>query len=742
MKRFLVIPFLGFGLCFIGCSDDDTQDAGINVDSGIPDAGTPDASMPDAGPCAEAAQSAYCVDDELLVPVIGVRTATAISVDGLQFKDSNGNGMLDPYEDWRLSPSDRAVDLVSRMETTQKIGLLTEGGLTVTPSDEDAILSDPQIDAVTNQHVRQTLLRWPAGLTATAVAKQLNKLQALAESLPLGIPMVFTTDPIFGSASDMESTMLTHQNMSDQITDWPLVLGLGAIDDEAYVKQIGAMQAAELRAVGIRWMLGPQADLATEPMWSRVYDTFGSRPDRVGALVRAYVQGFQGKDDGVHPLTGVAATIKHFPGGGANENGMDSHTEFGKYNVFPGNDIEDHILAMKTAIEGARPAAIMPCYSIFENASWNSISVEQVGASFAELFMVDLLRNNIGWDGFVTSDWGAIGFCGGGQCFSQSAWGTETWENAERMARYLSLGGHQIGLWADSRPMWEDALAADAITEDQITKAAQKALELAFKVGAFENPYVDEEAATATIDGYADEAHEAMMRAFTLLKNENAILPLDADSPDQNGVEGIQVYYDGHDDSAIENYAGSTEGFQTVTNIADADYAIIRLSARWGIYFGIDGGVPLSYRDPIMVYDRVNNVVTGTVSTASDPFGASAADNNAAAIAIAERIEAAIANKGPNTKLIVVVSMYRPFIFSDYLADVDVLAADFGMTDSALLDMVFQMRNGVRDTTIQPTGKLPMELPSSQDAVYSALEDVPHDSQDPTFEVGAGLTSY
>jgi beta-glucosidase len=688
--------------------------------------------------------SSYCIDGAEVMPTIGARSASVIRVNGRDFKDSNGNGELDPYEDWRLSPADRAADLVALMDVDQQIGLLEEGGLRVTPEDEEGTVSDVQIDIITNDHVRQTLLRWPDGLSATAIARHLNKLQELAESLPLGIPMLITTDPMFGAASDMSSTMLTSPFEAPQITDWPLVLGLGAIDDEAYVKQIGAWQAAQLRAVGVRWMLGPQADFATEPMWSRVNDTFGARADRVGELAKAYIQGFQGKDDGVNPFTGAAATVKHFPGSGPSENGMDSHTAWGRFAVFPGDNFAAHIDVMRTAIQGANPAALMPCYSIYEDQVWNGAPVEQTGASFSQVLMIDLLRSDIGWHGLVTSDWGAVGNCfASGDCKQASAWGTDTWTNAQRMAAFVEAGGHQIGNFFPSTVMWRDALSAGAITEAQIAVAAQKALEVAFQVGAFEDPYVDEDQAVTVIESFADEAHDAMMKAFTLLKNDDAILPLDANSADQNGTAGIQVFYDGFDDAKILSYTSKVAGFAAVDAIADADYAIIRVSARHGIYGGLDGGVPLSYRDPIKVYDQDTNMPSNVDSTASSPFlFGTAQTNNTAGNAIADTIEAHIAAKGTNTKLIFVVSTNRPWIWSDYMADTSVLAADFGMTDEALLDMVFQMRDGIQDPSIQPSGTLPMEMPSSQAAVYAAKEDVPHDTANPLFTVGAGITAY
>ena len=136
------------------------------------------------------------------------------------------------------------------------------------------------------------------------------------------------------------------------------------------------------------------------------------------------------------------------------------------------------------------------------------------------------------------------------------AWGTETWTSPERVAGYAEAGGHQIGnaFAEQSAFLWQEALAAETITEDQIAAAAQKALELTFKVGAFEDPYVDESQAVPVQESFEDDAHEAMMKAFTLLRNDDAILPLDENSADQNETAGIQVFFDGFDDTKILDY--------------------------------------------------------------------------------------------------------------------------------------------------------------------------------------------
>lgn len=742
------------GLAAYACSDDDDPettpdlgifDAGPSGDGGLADGGADAGTTDGGGGVSGCPQSAYCIDGTLTQPVLGTRSASTLTVDGYTFKDHDGDGQLDPYEDWRLSSYDRAKDLVSKMSTAERVGLLGVGGFNINPETDEGYLSEEQRTGVIDGHIRQSLLRWPGTASAELIATVFNNFQALAEEQPLGVPMIFTTDPIFGSASDMQSTQLTHFNSANQILDWPLVLGLGAINDAAYVENIGRMQAAQLRAVGMRWMLGPQIDLATEPMWSRVYDTFGADSARVGAMGTAWVRGFQGGRDGLNPLTGVAATVKHFPGGGANENGMDSHdAEFGRYNVYPGNNLEEHVNTMKAVIEGSNPGSIMPNYSVFEDVSWNGVMLENIAASYQRAFMQDILRTDFGWDGMVTSDWGAIGYCPGPMvCIPSRAYGLETLSNGEIISRYLDVGGHQIGSVFDTVHAWEDALASGHVTDEDLIPAAEKVIEMTFAVGAFENPYVDPSMAVATIESFAPQARDAMRRAFTLLKNDTSILPLDANTPDVNGTAGVRVWYDGHDDAAIENYVGQVAGLTRTATLADADYAILRVSARWGSYFGFDGGVPLSWTDPVLVFDQMTNR-TSTVASTHVSRDDSAQGNNALALLVAQRLDQVMAAKAasPGMKVIVVVSMMRPFIIAPWLNDIDVLAAEFGMSDATLLDMLFQMKDGAPDPTLQPTGTLPMEIPSSQQAVYEAYEDVPQDSANPSFPLGAGMTTY
>ncbi|MBB6479848.1 glycoside hydrolase family 3 protein [Spirochaeta isovalerica] len=681
-------------------------------------------------------------------PEIGIAEGTGvteITVDNFRFRDASKDGQLDPYEDWRLSPLERARDLVSKMETEAKAALLAEKDFIGGPTDDNGTVSFENKIKITQEHIRFNLTRWGYAGDSAVYAKYHNELQKIAAATPLGVPMVIITDPVHEAGTNENSTEFKGgdaQNTS--FTPFPLLLGLGAIGDPEIAREVGAMQAEEFRSAGARLLLGPLADIASEPMWARVGHTFGSDAELVGELAKAYIQGLQGRDDGVDPEKGVAATIKHFPGAGPNEGGMDSHSYPGRSNIYPGNNLQMHLNTMRKALE-ANPAALMPNYSIIET-TYKGKQIENVPAAYSKILMQDILRDEIKWDGLVTSDWGTLdgeespmyGMFG----FAM-AWGDE-WDKprGQRIADFAAAGSHQVGMGAPD--YWMEALDEGYITEEVIDEAAVKVLELAFKVGAFENPYSDPQEALAIAEANRKRGEELMKQAITLLKNDDSILPLDASTEDLNDTPGIQVSYIGYDSDEIEAYAAAVPAFTVVENAADADYVIKRVSARQGMYFGLDGGAPLSWDGEIYVYDHDTQSPSSTLSEQGDhPFGAlGSASNTAVWTAVKEDFLNTVASMDSKAKLILDVHMIRPFIIEPYIDDIDTLLVDFGATDKAVLDIVFQMKDMVQDKSVQPAGKLPMAIPASDADVYAQFEDLPNDSANQTFKMGDGLTSY
>lgn len=722
-------------------------------------------------------------------PVIGVDTKAQITVDGLQFKDLSGNGALEPYEDWRLPEICRARDLAARMTIPEKVGLMSEGG-TLGSGSSDGTLSESTIARITDQFVRQALIR-VGQRSGPELATYLNNAQKVAEAQTWGIPIVITADPIHGfGMSTNASSGQQSVNGSNVVSPWPYPMGLGAINDEAVTRQYGDTVRREFMAMGFRWQLGPMADLATEPRWARVQNTFGENAFHGAKHTRACIQGFQGFEKG-GVKNGIAATMKHFPGAGADEDGMDSHSRPGKFNVYPGNNFEYHQIPFIAAIE-AGAAAVMPCYSIFKGQT--EFDPEQVGSAYSTGLITRYLKQTLGFDGMVTGDWGVIG---------GSSWGMESMTQPERAAKYIKAGSHQFG--NDSSSFIQDAYDLGMLDGEEITGAATKILEMTFKLGLFENPYVDPAATEVRSGENRLNGFIAQKKAVVILKNgehastsRNApkYLPLDATrfqdansngtadlgeyTCDTNSDGTVKIYYDGVNDDLtgsdylddqLEMYDYASAGAAGALPVVavgtpeQADIAVLRITARKGSYFGLDAGVPLSFDGPFPGF--------------SNDSGLAAAKKDASKVIDLFRVRdgytdasgTLVGPTNPNLKIILVMHMDRPGIVrpfvnglvsldetlgevgsyplvsdetnirGDGLGGVDGLLVEFGAYDRAVLDVLFN-----RNVPTEPEGyaygqaRLPIEIPASDVEVEYQLEDVPADTWNPTYALGAGST--
>lgn len=326
-------------------------------------------------------------------PQLESRSADIIRVGGKQFRDLDGNGKLTPYEDWRLSPEKRAKDLVSRLSLEEKAGQLIHASLTGSGSYDKTAFQ-----ALLDKHVTTYISR--LSVDASALATEHNTLQESAEQQKFGIPLMISTDPRNGF------TVTEGQTVSNaDFTAFPDAIGIGAVDSTRATKKMANAIREEYRAVGITEALSPQADIATEPRWTRINGTFGSTGDLAKRHVGAYVKGLQGSDDGI-TSTGVATVVKHWVGYGAQVSGYDSHYYYGRYAAFPGNNFAEHLEPYEAAFRN-NSAGIMPTYSILQNLAIDGSVIEQVGAGHNEDLLQGLLRGTYGFDGVITSDWGS-----------------------------------------------------------------------------------------------------------------------------------------------------------------------------------------------------------------------------------------------------------------------------------------------------------------------------------------------
>lgn len=350
-------------------------------------------------------------------PTLGVRSAKSLELEGLKFKDLNKNGQLDKYEDWRLSSEERSRDLLSKMSLEEKVGFMLisdtrlenensffgtsakgpNAPITSGFNENDLVqsvnlftgkrLPVPVMNAagttkgVTQFHLRHFIFR--ANVSAGMTAEWANKLQALCESQPLGIPAIVASNP----RNHVTATAAAGTSVGKTaFSTWPGELGLSAMRDLKLTREFADIARQEWVATGLRKGYMYIADISTEPRWQRVDGTFGENAEWAAQMITEVILGFQGTK--LNP-TSVALTTKHFPGGAAAKDGHDPHFSFGKYEVFPGGMFENNLIPFKAAIK-VGTSAIMPYYSLPLGTQF-----EEVAYAYNKEVIHDLLRTKL-----------------------------------------------------------------------------------------------------------------------------------------------------------------------------------------------------------------------------------------------------------------------------------------------------------------------------------------------------------
>jgi len=599
-----------------------------------------------------------------------------VEKDGLTFRDLNKNGMVDPYEDFRVPVEQRVEDLLSRMNLIEKAGMMVhpflysvDTALNIRGSKMLKYFFSPK-DFILNREIRHVASS--LGTADPVVhARWHNKIQQLAERSRLGIPITVSSDPRHSIRSGSNVSM-------EAFSRWPDPLGFAAIGDSMMVMDFGRMAAREYRAVGIHTALHPMADLATEPRWARISGTFGEDARLSARLTAAYIKGFQGDS-----LTGESVTCmtKHFPGGGPQENGWDPHFKYGMNQVYPGNNLDYHLIPFRAAIR-AGTAQMMPYYGVPVGET-----EEDVGFAFNREIIHDLLQEEMGFDGVVCSDWGIITsrkFLGYTIAHATDH-GVEDLTNIEKVEKALNAGIDQFG--GEDEPGYIIQLVRQGrIPETRIDASVRKLLRLKFRLGLFEDPYVDEAEAVRICNNkrFRQACKEAMLRSMVLLTNrgeEKPFLPLE---------KGTRLYVVGLDREAAGIHT------EVVDELAEADAVLMRLSAP---------------------YELRKGFLEGIFHQGSLEFSP---DSLTSILAILQQKPSVVA-----------IYLDRPAVIPEIAAEAGAVIAHFGTSDKALLEMVFGLAS--------PTGKLPFQMPSSMESVKNQKEDMASDLEEPLFPFGHGL---
>ena len=350
-----------------------------------------------------------------------------------------------------------------------------------------------------------------------------NRLQEIAASTRLGIPVTISSDPRHSYGENTGASAAPAG-----FSSWPEPIGLAAVGDAAAVEEFGGIARREYRAVGIHVALHPMADLATEPRWARIVHTFGEDAALVARLVGAYVRGFQGEALGPHS---VACMTKHFPGGGPQRDGEDPHFPYGKDQVYPGGMFEHHLRVFEAAF-AAGTAQVMPYYGRPVGTPF-----EAVGFGYNRDVITGLLRERYGFDGVVCTDWALVSdmTLPDGSVWEAKAWGVEELSQEERVAKILDAGCDQLG--GEQIPEVVVALVEDGrIASERVDVSARRLLRDKFRLGLFDAPDVDPGAAERMC-GNAEfrAAGERMQRRSVVILKNAGVLPL----ADGDGVQVI-----------------------------------------------------------------------------------------------------------------------------------------------------------------------------------------------------------
>jgi beta-glucosidase len=608
-----------------------------------------------------------------------------VNIDGFSFRDLNKNGILDNYEDSRLTTDERVNDLISQMDIEEKAGLMffppvsmkKDGSISEKPSLKDpfSLMTIGTSEMVFGKKINHFNIF--TGTDSKGMAIWYNNLQKLAERTRLGIPVTIGSDP----RNSFSNNPLAAAFAGD-FSLWPEPTGLAAIGDSSLMLRFADIARQEYLASGIRVALHPMADLATEPRWGRINGTFGEDAALSAKMTYAYVRGFQG--DSIGPAT-VACMTKHFSGGGPQKEGIDPHFPVAKGQIYPGNNFDYHLIPFEAAFR-AGTAEVMPYYGIPMDQTG-----ENVGFSFNREMITGLLRNKYHFEGVVCTDWGLLTDVKlfGIMILPARARGMEKATPEERMLKIIDAGGDQFG--GEMLPEMLVKLVNDGkITESRIDSSVRRLLRLKFELGLFDDPFVDPENAALVVGNpeFKKEGEMAQRRSIVLLKNSSGsnsdFLPL---------KNGMKVFLKNVDPDVAGKYA------TVVGKPEEADVAIIRLKS------------PSQYIKGTGLFGRL--------------FSSGDLDFKEKELTPLLKLLGSIPS-------VVDIYLDRPAVIPEIATESKGLLVNFGASDEALLDVIFGK--------INPAAKLPFELPSSMEAVRNQKEDMPYDSENPLFPFGYGLS--
>ncbi len=693
-------------------------------------------------------------------PDISTVTRPVLEKDGLYFKDIDGTGTVSPVNDWRLSPEERAAAYVKALTTDEKIAQLFISDWRMGPKyknarlpnhtpvpDESGVLDDAEVNQKTifgQQQLpgtttllkewfsRHTILRDNA--TPEDLADYLNQLQAVAEECQRFVPVSVASN----SRNENGEVVFGMNDAAGVFPTWPGTMGIAAAVKGSGIEVADQWAEAIRRsweACGLRKGYMYMADCMTDPRWQRTFGTFGEDTDLICQIMEHIIPRIQGSEEGVTD-TGVAVTTKHFPGGGARENGFDPHYAAGQWNVYstPGSLQKYHIPAFQVAVD-KNTSSIMPYYSKpskeksapQQDCQGKDVELKPYGFAYNRVFIQDMLRDQMGFKGYINSDTGIV---------HNMCWGVDMLDKPERIGFAVNYAGVDVisGLFDNAYGREAYDRAANGyydthtlpegftkemvtLTDEALDRAVTRTLTEMFTLGMFENPYRDPKKAAEAVANAADweNANRAHRQSVVLLKNDG-ILPL---TPEK--LAGKKVYAEAFAKKSEQGEAATKAlremlaGQAELTeNFEEADIAILMVSPSSGDYFTATAGY--------LELDICENKTVPNVDDQCRPMAETHLETTLTGTGKIADIAKAVHAKGG--KVIANINFPLAWLVGNVERNADALTAGFDTYPSATLDVIFGR--------FAPTGKLPITLPKGDevlavnaDGVCVSPNDVP-----------------
>lgn len=546
-------------------------------------------------------------------PTIGVTTCGVIVKDGLFFKDMDNDGVLSPYEDWRLSNEERAADMVKHLPLKQQAGLVLNTLWNTPLSMTQDGAKDQQGHIVPSKIFKRYDPTEPEPRSILpGVSMRVDDSQVLENKLTAGVYR--------GEMRAEAGVAALYHNLGTQYVEYeacqggvaipyslhtnpinigyPDFLGFGAavMGDGNFdmVYEMADTDRKMMAACGLHIMYGPQVDVSTDPRWPRNSGTYGERPEITAGITRELVRGYQNGEDGLKEGA-IALTVKHFPGDGPAENGFEPHLPIGQWRLYPteGSMAKYHLPPFQAAFD-MKASAIMPDYSRICNDGRSVpqyykgklTSSESVPSTYSKELITDLARDTMGFTGYVNSDSGIT---------SVQIYGVEDLTVPQRYAKAISAGTDVIGGNSDSDNIVA-AVEQGYLPREDLDRANYRRLLSLFQQNRVDNPYLDPAEAdrvrSENYEGAKKAAYRACQKEVVLAKNHGAVLPM---------VQGKKVYvavFSGEDaGAAIAQSMGAgvageddneklraqlsellkARGYEIVSSPEDCDYAYLHV---------------------------------------------------------------------------------------------------------------------------------------------------------------------